>query len=200
MLKVICNSQGIKKTTEVFNLGGIIIFPTDTVYGIGCNPFNKESVEKIYQIKNRPKTKPFPVLIYSMKEATKIADFDEISMRLAEKFWPGPLTLIVKIKDKKIKENLELEDKVALRIPNDNCLIQLLKNCKYLIGTSANISGEKSFVNSEECFERMTNYDIFLDGGNLENRGESTIIEIREGKSIIHREGVLKEKEILENS
>jgi len=134
-----------------------------------------------------------------MKEATKIADFDEISMRLAEKFWPGPLTLIVKIKDVKLKENLELEDKVALRIPNDNCLLQLLKNCKYLIGTSANISGEKPFVNSQECFERMTNYDIFLDGGNLENRGESTIIEIKEGKSIIHREGVLKEKEILEN-
>ena len=94
---------------------------------------------------------------------------------------------------------MEIEDKIALRIPNDNCLLKLLKNCKYLIGTSANISGEKSFVNSEECFDGMTNYDIFLDGGNLENRGESTIIEIEEGKSIIHREGVLKAKEILEN-
>lgn len=198
-MKVYCNSEGIKKATKIVHDGGIIIFPTDTVYGIGCDPYNKNSLEKIYQIKNRARTKPFPVLVYSMKEATQIAEFDENSKRLARKFWPGPLTLIVKIRDRKLKEILNLEEKIALRIPNNSCLLELLKNCKFLIGTSANISGEKSFANSKKCYERMNNYDIFLDGGNLENKGESTILEARDGKSIIYREGVLKEKEILKH-
>jgi len=197
-MKVNCDSEGIGKVAKILKNGGIVVFPTDTVYGIGCDPFNKKSVDKIYKIKNRPKSKPFPVLIHSMQEATHIAEFDFDSMRIAQKFWPGPLTLILPIKDKRIGEILELKEKIALRIPNNKCLLNLLDICKFLIGTSANISGERSFTNSDECYRKISDFDIFLDGGNLENRGESTILEIKEGKPIIHRFGALKKEEILE--
>jgi len=197
-LIVNCDPQGIQKASRVVSDGGIVVFPTDTVYGVGCDPFNKKSVDKIYKIKNRPKSKPFPILVYSMKEVNQIADFDSDSQRLAEKFWPGPLTLILKLKDSKIEKSLEIEGKIAVRIPSNKCLLDLLSNCKFLIGTSANISGQESFTNSEECYNSLKDFDVFLDGGNLEGRGESTILEIKDGKPIIHRSGVVRKEEILE--
>ncbi len=99
-----CNLEGIKKAVEIINQGGIIIFPTDTVYGIGCNPYNKKSVEKIYDIKSRNISKPFPILAYSKEIAEKIAFFDEYSKKIVEQFWPGPLTIILKLTDEKSKK------------------------------------------------------------------------------------------------
>lgn len=197
-MKVNCDPQGIQKASRIVSDGGIIVFPTDTVYGVGCNPFNKKAVDKIYKIKNRPKSKPFPILVYSMKEANQIADFDSDSQRLAEKFWPGPLTLILKLKDSRIKKSLDVEEKIAIRIPNNKCLLELLSTCKFLIGTSANISGQESFTNSEECYKSLSDFDVFLDGGNIEGKGESTILEIKDGKPIIHRSGALRKEEIIE--
>ena len=197
-MKVNCDPQGIQKASRIVSDGGIIVFPTDTAYGVGCNPFNKKAVDKIYKIKNRPKSKPFPILVYSMKEANQIADFDSDSQRLAEKFWPGPLTLILKLKDSRIKKSLDVEEKIAIRIPNNKCLLELLSTCKFLIGTSANISGQESFTNSEECYKSLSDFDVFLDGGNIEGKGESTILEIKDGKPIIHRSGALRKEEIIE--
>ena len=84
------------------------------------------------------------------------------------------------------------------RIPNNKCLLELLSTCKFLIGTSANISGQESFTNSEECYKSLSDFDVFLDGGNLEGKGESTILEIKDGKPIIHRSGALRKEEIIE--
>jgi L-threonylcarbamoyladenylate synthase len=197
-LKVKCNKEGIEKAFKVAQNGGIIVYPTDTVYGIGCDPYNKNSVDKIYQIKQRPKTKPFPVLAYSIDVVSEIAEFDKDSKKIAKKFWPGPLTLILKLRDKKLKESLNLNEKIAIRVPNNQCLLSLLKNSKLLIGTSANLSGESSFTKSEDCYQKIKEYDIFLDDGDIKGGGESTILEIVKGKPIIHRAGTLKKEEITE--
>jgi len=190
-----CDKQGIEKATKIISEGGVVVFPTDTVYGIGCDPYNKSSVEKIYQIKKRSKDKPLPILGYSMSTINEIAEFDEESKKIAEAFWPGPLTLVLKLKDEKLKEILKV-DKIALRVPDNQCLLDILKDSKFLIGTSANYSGEKPFTNSTECSERLKEYDIFVDGGNISSKGESTILEIKQGELIIHREGALKKEEI----
>ena len=197
-MKVKCNTQGIEKASQAIKNGGIIVYPTDTVYGIGCDPYNKKSVEKIYQIKQRPKTKPFPILAYSIEAASEIVEFDKDSKKIADKFWPGPLTLILKLKDEKLKVSLNLSEKIAIRVPNNQCLQNLLKSSKFLIGTSANLSGENAFTKSEECYQRLKEFDIFLDGGDIEDGGESTILEIIQGKPTIHRVGALKKEEIIE--
>ncbi len=197
-MKVKCDTQGIETASQSVKNGGIVVYPTDTVYGIGCDPYNKKSVEKIYQIKQRPKTKPFPILAYSIDVASEIVEFDKDSKKIAEKFWPGPLTLILKLRDEKLKESLNLSEKIAIRVPNNQCLQSLLKNSKFLIGTSANLSGENAFTKSEECYQRVKEYDIFLDGGNIEGGGESTILEMVQGKPTIHRAGALKKEEIIE--
>lgn len=196
-MKVKCDKEGIEKASKIIRDGGIVIFPTDTVYGIGCDPYNKKSVDKIYQIKRRSKTKPFPVLVFSIDEATKIVEFDKVSRKIANKFWPGALTLILKLRDERLKKSLNLKEKIAIRVPNNQCLLNLLENSKFLVGTSANVSGENSFTKSKDCSQNLQDYDIFVDDGDIKSGGESTILEIDEGKPIIHRKGALKKEEIL---
>jgi L-threonylcarbamoyladenylate synthase len=196
---VSCNKEGIEKASQIISQGGIVIFPTDTVYGIGCNPYNKESVEKIYKIKSRDIMKSLPVLTYSIETAEKIVEFDQFTKKIVKKFWPGPLTVILKVTDKKIKESLNLENKIAIRVPDHKCTLELLKKCNFLVGTSANISGNLPYTDSEECLKNLKNYDIFVDGGIITSKGESTIIEIENGQIKIIREGSLTEDEILQS-
>lgn len=199
VLKVSCNKEGIEKASEIINEGGIVIFPTDTVYGIGCNPYNKESVEKIYKIKSRDIMKSVPVLTYSIETAEKIVEFDQFTKKIVEKFWPGPLTVILKVTDKKIKESLNLGNKIAIRVPNHKCTLELLKKCNFLVGTSANISGDSPYTDPNECLKKLETYDVFVDGGIITSKGESTIIEIENEQIKIIREGSLTEDGILQS-
>ena len=195
-MKVKCDKEGLEIASKIVKNGGIVVYPTDTVYGMGCDPYNKESVDKIYKIKGRAKTKPFPILAKSFEVASKIVEFDKNSKKIAEKFWPGPLTLILKLKDEKLKKSLNLKEKIAIRVPNNPCLLDLLENLELLVGTSANFSGEGSFTIAQDCFQKIKGYDVFLDDGDIESKGESTILEIDQGKPVIHRIGALKEEEI----
>ena len=97
VLKVNCDNEGIEKANQVIKRGGIVIFPTDTVYGIGCDPYNEKSVEKIYKIKSRDIAKPVPVLAYSIETASRICHIDKFTKKIAQKFWPGPLTIMLKV-------------------------------------------------------------------------------------------------------
>ena len=196
-MKVTCNKEGIEKASQIINQGGIVVFPTDTVYGIGCDPYNKDSVRKIYEIKSRKISKPFPVLVYSKDIAERIAFFDEFTKKIVERFWPGPLTVILKLTDENLKESLNVTDKIAIRVPNHKCTLELLKKCNFLVGTSANISGHSSFTNPDECFNNFRKYDVFVDGGIITSKSESTIIEIENEEIKIIREGALSHEEIL---
>lgn len=196
-MRVKCDKEGISKASSIIKSGGIVVFPTDTVYGIGCDPYNKESIQRIYKIKSREVSKSLPILAFSKDIAAKIVEFDKDSEKIAQKVWPGPVTLILKLTDEKLKTSLNVGDKIAIRVPKHQCTLELLRECNFIIGTSANISGMGSFRNSEECYQNIHNFDLFLDGGTITSEGESTIIEFEEGKLKIHREGVLTRKEIL---
>ena len=193
-----CDKGGIKKASQIINEGGIAVFPTDTVYGIGCNPYNINAVKKIYKIKSRDTSKSFPILTYSKELAEQVAHFNKYTRKIADKFWPGPLTIILKITDDKLKKSLNLNNKIAIRIPNHKCTLDLLEKCNFIVGTSANVSGEMSFTNSNECFNKIKDYDIFVDGGTITSKGESTIIEVINDEIKIIREGPLSKKEILD--
>ena len=196
-MKVNCNDEGIRKSVEIIENGGVIIFPTDTVYGIGCNPYDVNAVKKIYEIKSREKIKSLPVLASSIEIVKQISIIDEFTEKIIKKYWPGPLTLILKLKDKNLKESLNLEDKIAVRIPNSVCTLKLLNKYNLLVGTSANVSGDSSFTDPQECMKNVKNYDIFVDGGTITSKGESTIIEIENEKIHVIREGALKKEDIV---
>jgi len=187
---------GIQKATQIINKGGIVIFPTDTVYGIGCDPYNQKAVLSLYKIKKREKTKPLPVIGYSKKELEKIAEFNDKAEKIAEMFWPGAITLILKVKDENIKKSLGLGKKIAVRVPNNQCALSLLKECKLLVATSANISGTTSLTNPNDCKRDLNGYDLLIDGGILSDNGESTIVEIDENKLRVLRSGSVSEEEL----
>ena len=197
MLKVDCDKEGIEKTFQVIKKGGIVVFPTDTVYGIGCNPYNANAVEKIYEIKSREKIKSLPVLAYSLDTVKEIARIDTFTEKIIKKYWPCPLTLILELTDKKLKKSLNLDNKIAVRIPDSKCTLKLLEKCRLLVGTCANISGSPSCTDPKECLKNITNYDVFLNGGTITSKGESTIIEIENEEIKIIRKGVLKKEEIM---
>ena len=197
-MKISCNDVDIQIAAKAINNGAIVVFPTDTVYGLGCNPYNHDAVLSLYEIKKRKKTKPFPVLGYSKKELEKIAEFNSLEEKIAEKFWPGPITLILKIKDKEIQKSLDLEGKIAVRVPNNQCVLALLKECKLLVGTSANISGTAPFNDPKECDKNLSGYDLLIDGGIISSQGESTIVEIENNDVKILRKGNVSEEMIKE--
>jgi len=197
-LKISCNDADIQIATKAINDGAIVVFPTDTVYGLGCNPYNHDAVLSLYEIKKRKKTKSFPELGYSKKELEKIAEFNSLEEKIAEKFWPGPITLILKIKDMEIQKSLDLEGKIAVRVPNNQCVLALHKECKLLVGTSANISGSAPFNDPKECDKNLSGYDLLIDGGIISSQGESTIVEIENNDVKILRKGSISEEMIKE--
>ena len=196
ILRVKCNSEGINLAIKTIEDGGTVVFPTDTVYGIGCDPYNQKSVELLYSIKKREPSKLFPVLGFSKKVLSDIAIFNKHADKIAEKFWPGGVTLVLKIKDKKIKKILNLDEKIAVRVPNNECVLSILEKLKLIIGTSANFSGSKSSNDPDECFRNFSGYNLFLDGGIIQSKGESTIIEIDKTIKVL-RQGIISKNEIL---
>lgn len=196
-LRVSCDSKGINIAVRTIKSGGTVVFPTDTVYGLGCDPYNENAVKLVYSIKKRDKDKLVPVLGYSKKDLSEIAFFNESANKLAEKYWPGKLTMVLNLKDEKLKNTLKLDKKIAVRVPNNQCILSILKECKVIVGTSANLSGTQSFNNPDECIKQISNYDLLVDGGIIPGSGESTVVEIDKELKIL-REGMISKKNIMD--
>ena len=192
-----CDQNGISLAATTIKNGGLVVFPTDTVYGLGCDPRNVKAIEAIFRIKKRNESKQLPILVYSKDEVSKIAVFDDISNKIADKFWPGQLTLVLKLKDNEIKSAMNMNDKVAVRVPNHPCVLALLKECKLIVGTSANFSGHPAFSDSKKVQENFSGYDVFLDAGTISNSTSSTIVEVKDGTWKILRQGKITKEEII---
>ncbi|MGI0008194.1 MAG: L-threonylcarbamoyladenylate synthase [Nitrosopumilaceae archaeon] len=194
---VACDQNGINLAATTIKNGGVVVFPTDTVYGLGCDPRNVKAVEAIFRLKKRRESKSLPVLGYSKEEVSKIAIFDDVSSKIADRFWPGQVTLVLKLKDNEIKKAMNLNDKIAVRVPGHPCVLALLKECKLIVGTSANFSGYPAFSDSKKVQENFSGYDVFLDGGKISNSTSSTIIEVKDGILKILRQGKITKAEII---
>ena len=204
MLIFECNSkEDITKCISIIKQGGVVVFPTDTVYGIGCDPYNEEAIERIFRIKRRSKTKPLPILTHNIKSVKKIIKLDKIGSKLAKAFWPGQLTIIGHLIDDNIPKNVNGGKKsLGVRIPNNLCTLELLKGCNFLLGTSANMSNKVSNVSAQQILESdLKGYDAILIGDNnilKRNVLSSTIVDITENSLQIIREGPVKSEDIYE--
>src|SRR5207245_9401054 len=143
---VACDPDGIKLAVITVKRGGLVVFPKNKVDVLGCDPRKPKSIESIYRIKKKNESKNLPVLGYSKEEISKIAIFDKISNKIADKFWPGPITLLVKLNDENIKRVMNLDDKIAVRVTNHPCTLSLLKECKLIVGTSAHSSVNQPYT------------------------------------------------------
>jgi L-threonylcarbamoyladenylate synthase len=173
------NKKSIDKTVEFLNAGRVIIFPTDTVYGFLALLENKKAINKIYKIKNRPKTKPLPVFVKDLKMAKELAEINDKQLKVLKKKWPGKYTFVLKNKNKTI----------ALRMPKYKPLNDLLKKInKPLVQTSVNISGQEPLIKSLEIETQFKAQKIlFVDAGNFKKSKPSKIIDLTSNKIKIIR-------------
>jgi len=191
--------DNIREASKIVKNGGLVIYPTDTVYGLGCNPFNVRAVKRVFKVKGERKEKPLPILASDIKFIEKIAHINEKARKIAEKNWPGPLTLIVP--KKPILPNIVTcgLSSVGVRIPNHTVAIQLINLCDgLLVGTSANKTGEKSPKTVQEAYKQLgEQVDMILDDGPTPLGQESSIIDLTSKKPKILREGPIKLEDIL---
>ena len=139
------SNDNIQLVSRSLQNGEVIVMPTDTVYGLAALAEDESAVKKIFKIKNRPKTMPLIIFVQSLEEAKKIAKFNELDIILAKNFWPGPLTLILNKRKKKIYNGDKRLSKIGIRIPRNKAMLSLLNNIKKpLATTSANLHKEKN--------------------------------------------------------
>lgn len=186
----VSDKEVIKKSLRVLKEGGLIIYPTETSYGIGCDFFNKKAVERIYKIKKRETGKPLPVIIPSINYISKIVKVNKKIKDLIKEYWPGPLTLVLDLikkpyRDYKFKS-------LALRLSSDQFASELCKKFKKpIISTSANISGKSNIYNPKEIKKYKIDVDLFINAGILKKVKPSTIVSLEKDKIKILRKGVI---------
>jgi len=187
--------------------GKVIAFPTDSVYGIGGDPLNLEVINRIYDIKFRDRTKAFLLLLSDYEEATKIVEFNDTARKLANQYWPGQLTLILKRKEPCIipPEVNSFQNTIGLRVPENEIILNILKLLKSeghfggIIGTSANYKGEPPSISGEEVVKKILSpIDLIIDGGKSKSRLPTTIVDCTSKKMKFLRIGEISEEEILD--
>ncbi len=195
------NNEDLKKCADLIDAGSIVVYPTDTVYGMGCDPFNDDSVLRLFKIKNRSMEKRLPILASNMGALTNLVKITKEANILIKHFWPGQLTLILKLNNTSLTSKYAFDDTVAVRIPDNFCttnLIQLTKN-RLLVGTSANLSNQSPFSNLQDLRKsNLKGYDAAIDGGNLNSSlFVSTIVDLVDTNNPkIIRNGVISKEKI----
>jgi L-threonylcarbamoyladenylate synthase len=188
----------IQSAAKIVKKGGVIVYPTDTVYGLGCNPFNENAVKRLFKIKGE-RTKPLPILASNIKEIERIAQTTETTIKLVKKFWPGPLTVV--LPKKSTLPNIVTCNlgSVAVRVPNHQVALELIRlSGGLLVGTSANKRGKKPSRTASEAAKQIgEDVDILLDGGTAPIGASSTIIDLTSERPKILRQGPIKRDDIL---
>ena len=175
--------------------GGIIAIPTDTVYGLGADPFNASAVQKLYTFKGRPDGKPIPLILSSVEDIHRVAqNLPEFFFHLTDRFWPGGLTIVVESKDL-LPVLTAGGNTVGVRIPDNPLLLKILQAFGGPMAiTSANLSGEPPATSIQEIGEELSSrIDVIVDGGKTPGPVPSTVYDISVSPPIIRRQGVISE-------
>lgn len=189
--------DGLALAADVVKKGGLVCFPTDTVYGLGCDPRNSSAVERLMGAKGG-RTKAMPVLVKDLENAERLARLHDGAKKLARKFWPGPLTMVVPALET-LPSILVPDGTVGLRSPKHAVCLTLLGLCfGALVGTSANMTGRRPAVSAEEAAENLGDrVDLVIDGGRAPLGLASTVVDLTKSKLNVLREGPIGRAEIM---
>ncbi len=186
--------QAIKQAGEIIRSGGLVAFPTETVYGLGGDGLNPDSSRKIYEAKGRPSDNPLIIHIYRMEDLdVLVKEIPYSAKKLAEAFWPGPLTMILPKADLVPKETTGGLDTVAVRMPSHKVALAFIKAAGgFVAAPSANLSGKPSPTLAKYVLEDMDGrIDMIIDGGDIAIGLESTIVDLTGDVPMILRPGYI---------
>jgi len=191
--------EQIEKGIFILKQGGLVAFPTDTVYGLGAWADNRQAVEGVYRVKKRPQNMALPLLLAHTSQISEVAEFvPQVAWLLAYSFLPGALTLVL-YKSKSVPDIITAGGiTVAIRVPAHPIPIALIEGLGApIVGTSANLSGKPSSVTAEDVYSQFGDkIDLVIDGGRCLGGGESTIVDVTGEKPVILREGAVSREEI----
>ena len=186
----------ISKAIYALKNGDVIVYPTDTLYGLGADIYNDNAVRKVFRIKKRPFNDPLSVAVSDFNELEKIAIADERAKQLVVQFLPGKLTLILEKKDSVSDIVTGGLNKIAIRIPDNKIALNLLTNFGPITATSANIHGLKTpYIINEINMQLKENIAVYLDDGRLEGE-PSSIVDLTSKQLKILRKGAIPEKDV----
>src|SRR5258707_10215897 len=192
----------VKYAADQIRAGEVLGMPTDTFYGLAADPLNLRAVERVYEIKSRFRHKPLSLLIESVDQAEEMAFLPEFFYDLAKKFWPGPLTMIVKAASRLPLKVTANTGNVALRVPNAKIPLEVVRAAAIPItATSANLSGESECTSAEAVRQQLgSRIPIIVDGGASPRETASTIIDLTDDDARwkIMREGAIPADQISE--
>ena len=178
----------ISEVIDIMAKGGVILYPTDTVYGLGANIFNNDGVQRIYEIKKRDPSKPLSVLVQDTESLKLIADLNRNSREIVNKWLPGPFTFILN-KKKIVSPYVSASAKVGVRIP-DYKIARALASLFPITTTSANITNECTLSNPQDILKQIGDtVDLVIDVGDLDKAKPSTVIDLSSSKPTLVRNG-----------
>ncbi len=179
--------EAVSEAAGVLKRGGVVIFPTDTVYGIGALPDNEKAIKRLFEIKKRPIDKPLQILISDLKQVDDLAvEVSGTAREMMEKYWPGPLTLIFKKKPNIPDVVTAYGPTVGLRMPDNEAVLTLIRKTGPLAATSANLSGQPDPGSAEEV---LIDADLLLDNGACRFGEPSTVVDTTTDPPKILRKG-----------
>jgi len=189
--------DAIPQALDILHRGGLVAFPTDTVYGVGALAFDPVAVESIYAAKDRPVEKAIPVLLGGPEDLDKVTgEVSPIAAKLAARFWPGPLTLVMS-KHPDLPEVVSATSTVGVRVPDHPVARALLRAAGPMAVTSANLSGQASPSTAEEVSRQLNGrIPLILDGGGTPGGIPSTVVNCLGTEPVILREGPVTLKDI----
>lgn len=190
--------NAILSALEILLSGGLVAFPTDTVYGVGSLAYHQQAIESIYVAKDRPMEKAIPVLIGDNEDLIKVAEeIPYFAMRLIDRFWPGPLTILVP-KKPTLPEAISATSTVGVRVPDHDIARGLLRLAGPMAVTSANISGQPSPTTADQVYTQLNGrIAMILDGGETPGGIPSTLVDCTGDQIQVLREGPISKAELL---
>jgi len=186
--------EAVERSARAIASGGVIVYPTDTIYGLGCDATNRDAVRRVYEIKRRPETMPMIVLVGSIKEAAGLAEgVPALAEELMRACWPGPLTVLLRANASLYPWLSAGSGKIGVRFPKHAFCARLMEASKRpLLSTSANLSGQ-AYVSDVEALRDLfeTQVDLFVDAGALPGSMPSTIVDGSAEVPVLVREGAV---------
>lgn len=188
----------IEQAAQAILSGQVIGYPTETVYGLGADAFNPAAIDRVFQLKGRDRSRPILVIAADVSQVKRLAHWSELAERLAGRFWPGPLTLVLPARPGLPPPLLSAEGQVGIRIPAHNFCLELIQQCGVPItSTSANLSGQPNPVTASDVIGYFGDQlDLVIDGGPSVSPIPSTVLGISGDQLILLREGAISKSTI----
>ncbi len=198
-IKSAFSAENVAAVARILRANGLAVLPTDTLYAVAADSFSQTAVDRIYKVKNRERTAPLPLMAASLAQVEQFLVVSDAAKKLAEQFWPGPLTMVLQTKGKLPGHITAQDGTVAIRTPNHAFCRAVAESLgRPITATSVNFSGEKpASIISEISPQFLEEIDLIVDQGESKSAAPSTIIRLIDGKTEILRDGCLNREEIL---